>query len=77
VRIRARLNGSETQDTPTSDMVFGVDRLISYITRFMPLEPFDVLLTGTSARGVHIKEGDTVEVDIQGIGVLSNTVIQS
>jgi 2-keto-4-pentenoate hydratase/2-oxohepta-3-ene-1,7-dioic acid hydratase in catechol pathway len=74
LRIKARLNGTQTQDTPTSDMIFGVSQLISYVTEFMPLEPLDVILTGTSARGVKISAGDTIEVDIQGIGVLRNTV---
>ncbi len=74
VRITARLNGSQTQDVPTEDMIFDVGQLVSYITEFMPLEPFDVILTGTSARGVKIKSGDTVEVEIDSIGVLSNTV---
>jgi 2-keto-4-pentenoate hydratase/2-oxohepta-3-ene-1,7-dioic acid hydratase in catechol pathway len=75
LRIKARLNGTQTQDTPTSDMVFSVSQLISYVTEFMLLEPLDVILTGTSARGVKISAGDTIEIDIRGIGVLSNSVI--
>jgi 2-keto-4-pentenoate hydratase/2-oxohepta-3-ene-1,7-dioic acid hydratase in catechol pathway len=75
VEIRARLNGRQTQDVYTGDMVFSVSQLITHITEFMLLDPFDVILTGTSARGVKIKAGDTVEVDIDGIGVLRNRVV--
>lgn len=74
LRIKSRLNGMLIQDDSTADMIFGVSKTITYITQFMPLEPLDVILTGTSRRATRIRRGDTVEVEIEGIGVLRNTV---
>ena len=76
LKITSRLNGTLIQDAdPTSDMVFNVSRIISYITEFMALHPLDVVLTGTSKPPALIKSGDITEVEIEGIGVLRNTVI--
>lgn len=74
LRTKSRLNGSLIQDGSTSDMVFDVGKIISYITEFMALEPLDVIITGTSVRERKIHIGDTVEVEIEGIGILRNTV---
>jgi 2-keto-4-pentenoate hydratase/2-oxohepta-3-ene-1,7-dioic acid hydratase in catechol pathway len=74
LRIKSRLNGILIQDDSTSDMIFSVNQIISYITEFMALEPFDVILTGTSRKETKINIGDTIEVEIEGIGVLRNTV---
>lgn len=74
LRIKSRLNGILIQDESTSDMIFSVSQIISYITEFMALEPFDVILTGTSRKETRINIGDTIEVEIEGIGVLRNTV---
>ena len=70
------------QDAPIADMRFGVAELIAYCSTFTPLEPGDVISTGTpSGVGyarkpqVWLKPGDTLEVEISVIGVLRNTVI--
>ena len=76
LKITSRLNGALVQDAdPTSDMVFNVSKIISYITEFMALQPLDVVLTGTSKPPALMKEGDITEVEIEGIGVLRNTII--
>jgi 2-keto-4-pentenoate hydratase/2-oxohepta-3-ene-1,7-dioic acid hydratase in catechol pathway len=82
LRIACRVNGQTLQDGHTSDMIFGVASIISYMSRFMTLEPGDVIATGTPygvgfARTpqVFLLNGDTVEIDIEGIGVLSNPVV--
>ena len=69
------------QDTNTSDMVFNVAFAISYLSQAMTLEPGDLLATGTpSGVGyartppVWMKPGDMVEIEIEGIGILSNPV---
>ena len=74
VRIRTRLNGHTVQDSNTAQMVFRIPRLISHITRYMTLLPGDVIFTGTPPGIGPMKNGDTVEVEIEGIGVLRNPV---
>ena len=76
LKIRSRLNGVLIQDDSTSDMIFNVSQIISYITGFMALEPLDVILTGTSRRETKINIGDIIEIEIEGIGILRNTVTQ-
>jgi len=76
VEVVTRLNGTEVQRGNTGDMIFPIPFLISYISRIMTLNPGDVISTGTP-RGVGpIKPGDVVEVEVEGIGVLRNPVVQ-
>jgi 2-keto-4-pentenoate hydratase/2-oxohepta-3-ene-1,7-dioic acid hydratase in catechol pathway len=72
--VRTRLNGEIRQQASTSDMVFGVATLIEYITVFMTLLPGDVLLTGTPEGVGTLSDGDVVEVEVEGVGVLRNEV---
>ena len=74
VRVETRLNGEIRQAAQTSDMVFGVATLIEYITEFMTLLPGDVLLTGTPEGVGRLAAGDVVEVEVEGVGSLSNIV---
>lgn len=74
VRVETRLNGELRQAGQTSDMVFGVATLIEYVTTFMTLLPGDVLLTGTPDGVGPLSAGDAVEVEVDGIGTLSNPV---
>jgi 2-keto-4-pentenoate hydratase/2-oxohepta-3-ene-1,7-dioic acid hydratase in catechol pathway len=74
VWVRTRLNGEVRQQATTSDMVFGVATLIEYVTAFMTLLPGDVLLTGTPEGVGALADGDVVEVDVDGVGVLRNGV---
>jgi 2-keto-4-pentenoate hydratase/2-oxohepta-3-ene-1,7-dioic acid hydratase in catechol pathway len=74
VIVRTRLNGEIRQQASTSDMVFGVATLIEYITVFMTLLPGDVLLTGTPDGVGALTDGDVVEVEVEGVGVLRNEV---
>jgi 2-keto-4-pentenoate hydratase/2-oxohepta-3-ene-1,7-dioic acid hydratase in catechol pathway len=81
LRIQSILNGKIMQDANTSDMVFGVARTIALLSQCLTLEPGDVLVMGTPggvgyARTppVWMKAGDTIDISIQGIGVLSNPV---
>jgi len=74
--IKGRVNGETKQDSNTSLMVFTIERLISYISAFMTLQPGDVVWTGTPRGGAcPVKVGDIIEVEIEGIGVLKNTVV--
>jgi 2-keto-4-pentenoate hydratase/2-oxohepta-3-ene-1,7-dioic acid hydratase in catechol pathway len=75
VRLWTRLNGDTVQSGETRDMVYGVATLIEYITSFMTLLPGDVLLTGTPEGVGRLSGGDVVEVEVEGIGTLSNPVM--
>lgn len=74
VRIITRLNGQVKQDARTSEMIFDIPFLISYISKVMTLHPGDVIATGTPGGSARMKPGDVVEVEIEGIGVLVNPV---
>lgn len=75
VRIETYLNGEKRQDTSTHDMIFDVYHLLSFVSHVMTLLPGDVIATGTPSGIGKMKPGDTVEVRIEGIGSLVNTVI--
>jgi 2-keto-4-pentenoate hydratase/2-oxohepta-3-ene-1,7-dioic acid hydratase in catechol pathway len=77
VRVRAILNGETRQDGDTADMVFKPAFLVSYISQIMTLLPGDVILTGTPDGVGPMKVGDSIEVDVSGIGALSNRVIEA
>ena len=72
LRISGKLNGETRQDSRTSDLVFGVDFLISHLTKYFTMEPGDVLITGTPAGIGAMNPGDEYEVTIEGIGSLNN-----
>jgi len=74
VIVRTRLNGDIRQQASTSDMVFGVATLLEYITTFMTLLPGDILLTGTPEGVGALSDGDVVEVEEEGVGLLRNEV---
>ena len=83
VRVQGRLNGQTMQNSSTSLLIFPIPFLISYLSRGMTLLPGTVLLTGTppgvgAARKppVFLKHGDVFEVDVEGIGVLKNPIIE-
>jgi 2-keto-4-pentenoate hydratase/2-oxohepta-3-ene-1,7-dioic acid hydratase in catechol pathway len=72
--VRCRVNGETRQDGSTADLVFDVASLVAYCAAFATLLPGDVLLTGTPAGVGPLRDGDTVEVEIDGIGTLANHV---
>ena len=74
VMLRARVNGTEVQAESTASFVFDVPTTISWISQRITLEPGDLIFTGTPGTSAHLKAGDTVEVEIDGIGILSNPV---
>lgn len=81
--ISTRLNGELMQASSTAMMIFGIAETIEFITSFMTLEPGDIIATGTPggvgmARDpqVFLHDGDLVEVTVDGVGTLTNTVVQ-
>ncbi len=75
LELTTRLNGEVRQHTSTSDLIFPVARLIEYISDGIKLLPGDVIYTGTPAGVGPVAPGDSVEVEISGIGVLKNTIV--
>ncbi len=73
--IVCRVNDEVRQSGVTGDLVFGIGEIVSYISRVMTLLPGDVILTGTPAGVGPIEDGDRVEVEIEGIGLLLNPVV--
>lgn len=74
LRVQTRVNGELKQDGTTADMIFPVPVVLSYISRFMTLEPGDVVLTGTPEGVGPLNPGDVVEVTVEGVGTLTNQV---
>src|SRR5215510_7178592 len=74
VTVETRLNGEVKQKGNTADMAFSVAFLIRYISEIMTLYPGDLIATGTPAGVSRMKSGDTVEVEVSGIGKLVNRV---
>ncbi len=72
--LTCRVNGQMRQMASTRDMVFNVGVLVAYISSVMTLEPGDLLFTGTPSGIGQLKDGDVVEVEIEGLGQLSNPV---
>lgn len=73
--IRTRVNGKVRQDSRTSNLIFGVPGLIEFISSIMTLEAGDVIATGTPPGVGELSAGDEVEVEIEGIGILKNSVV--
>jgi 2-keto-4-pentenoate hydratase/2-oxohepta-3-ene-1,7-dioic acid hydratase in catechol pathway len=74
VKVESRLNGEVKQSQTTASMIFSPAFLVSFISRVMTLEPGDVILTGTPEGVGPMQPGDTIEIEIGGVGVLRNSV---
>jgi 2-keto-4-pentenoate hydratase/2-oxohepta-3-ene-1,7-dioic acid hydratase in catechol pathway len=72
--VRCRVNGELRQEAPRSRFIFSIPELIEEITAYMTLEPGDVISTGTPEGVGPLSDGDTVEVEVEGVGTLRNRV---
>jgi 2-keto-4-pentenoate hydratase/2-oxohepta-3-ene-1,7-dioic acid hydratase in catechol pathway len=77
LEIRTRVNGVVKQHSNTKNMVFNTFELVSFVSALMTLSPGDVIITGTAPGVGPIVPGDTVEVEIEGIGILKNKVAKT
>ncbi|MCF8476770.1 MAG: fumarylacetoacetate hydrolase family protein [Pseudolabrys sp.] len=71
-----RVNGRETERFATNNMIFDAPTYIAEVSKYCTIEPGDVMWMGTDGIPENIKPGDTVEIDISGIGTLRNKVVQ-
>lgn len=77
LEIKLYLNGKLKQSSNTSNMIFKVEELVSFVSQIMTLLPGDVILTGTPPGVGPMQVGDVVEVEIEGIGKLNNQVVSA
>lgn len=76
IRIKSWVNGQPKQDGSVRDMIFSPGAIIAFVTQFLTLEPGDLIATGTPPGVGPLEPGDTVKVEIEGIGALENKVIK-
>lgn len=74
--IEGRHNGTRVQGENTADMVFSVDYMLHYISKYFTLYPGDLIWSGTMGSTRPMQPGDTYEVEVEGVGVLRNRVVQ-
>jgi 2-keto-4-pentenoate hydratase/2-oxohepta-3-ene-1,7-dioic acid hydratase in catechol pathway len=77
VLLETRVNGKTLQSQRTKDLIFDIPYLVNYVSQYFTLMPGDVIYTGTPGTTSAMKPGDTVEVEIEGIGVLRNKVVKA
>jgi 2-keto-4-pentenoate hydratase/2-oxohepta-3-ene-1,7-dioic acid hydratase in catechol pathway len=75
IKVTARLNGIEKQNSPTELMIIPIRKMISYLSKVMTLKPGDVILTGSPVGAELVGEGDVIECEIKEIGTLRNTFV--
>jgi 2-keto-4-pentenoate hydratase/2-oxohepta-3-ene-1,7-dioic acid hydratase in catechol pathway len=75
VGVQTRVNGQVRQNGTTADFLFPLDLLIRFVSQVMTLEPGDLIATGTPAGVGPLQPGDTVEVTVEGVGTLTNSVV--
>ena len=76
LELRTRVNGEERQATNTGAMVHSLAALISFASQVCTLEPGDLVFSGTPGETPTLNDGDSVEVEISGIGTLRNRVVR-
>ena len=75
--LRTYVNGAVVQEAATSELLWSFAYMLADLSRLMTLEPGDVLLTGTPANSRPVEPGDVVEVEVEGLGRLSNRIVEA
>ncbi len=73
--LQTRVNGEIRQSERTQDLLFNVEEIVSYVSRYVTLLPGDIIFTGTPGSTQAMEPGDVVEVELEGVGILKNTVV--
>jgi 2-keto-4-pentenoate hydratase/2-oxohepta-3-ene-1,7-dioic acid hydratase in catechol pathway len=74
VLVETRVNGEVRQHQRTTDLIFNTSEIVSYVSRYVTLMPGDLIFTGTPGSTRPMDDGDVVEVEVEGVGILHNTV---
>jgi len=77
IKLQTRLNGEVVQEQTTADLIFDCATMVSFVSKYMTIEPGDIIYTGTPGVTRPMKPGDVVEVELEGIGILRNPVKKS
>ena len=72
--VQTRVNGEVRQSESSADLIFDIDEIVSYVSRYVTLMPGDVIFTGTPGSTQAMQPGDAVEIEVEGVGVLRNPV---
>ena len=75
LRVQTRLNGETMQDQSSIDHIHDIHVILSYVSQYVTLYPGDIIYTGTPGATAPMKPGDTVEIEVEGVGVLQNRVV--
>jgi 2-keto-4-pentenoate hydratase/2-oxohepta-3-ene-1,7-dioic acid hydratase in catechol pathway len=75
LKLQLRRNGTVKQQATTAELIHDIPSTVSFISRYIALHPGDLIFTGTPGQTSEIKPGDTVEVELEGVGVLRNLVV--
>ena len=75
LQVQTRVNGEVRQSARTRELIFNVEEIVSYVSRYVTLYPGDIIYTGTPGSTQAMSPGDVVEVEVEGVGVLRNTVV--
>ena len=65
------------QSESSADLIFDTSQIVSYVSQYVTLEPGDIIFTGTPGTTAAMQAGDVVEIEVEGVGVLRNTVVAS
>jgi 2-keto-4-pentenoate hydratase/2-oxohepta-3-ene-1,7-dioic acid hydratase in catechol pathway len=72
--VQSRLNGEVRQSQRTTDLIFDIPTIVHYVTQFVTLFPGDIIFTGTPGQTKAMSPGDTIEIEVEGVGVLRNRI---
>jgi 2-keto-4-pentenoate hydratase/2-oxohepta-3-ene-1,7-dioic acid hydratase in catechol pathway len=75
--VQCRLNGEVRQSQRTVDLIFPIENVINYVSRFATLLPGDIIYTGTPGITKPMQPGDVIEVEVEGVGVLRNRIVRA
>jgi 2-keto-4-pentenoate hydratase/2-oxohepta-3-ene-1,7-dioic acid hydratase in catechol pathway len=75
--VQSRLNGEVRQSQRTADLIFPVEQVVSYVSRFVTLFPGDVIYTGTPGNTKAMAPDDWIEVEVEGVGTLRNRIARA
>lgn len=76
LQVQTRVNGEVRQSARTRELIFNVEEIVAYVSRYVTLYPGDIIFTGTPGSTQAMSPGDVVEVEVEGVGVLRNTVVE-
>ena len=75
LRVQTRLNGKTMQDQSSIDHIHDIHEIVSFLSRYVTMHPGDIIYTGTPGATAAMQPGDVVEIEVEGVGILRNTIV--